>query len=100
MLLLVQLLSSCSGIEFMQPYNVSCDKVRGWVAGRAHDDHTCECDGSGACTLSVTLQFGHVVIPKERTGLKGELHLLWASTCRVPLAGRRGQRCACALEIR
>jgi FtsP/CotA-like multicopper oxidase with cupredoxin domain len=26
--------------------------------------------------LSVTLEFGHVVIPKERTGLKGELHLL------------------------
>lgn len=46
------------------------------MAGRAHDDHTCECDGSGACTLSVTLEFGHVVIPKERTGLKGELHLL------------------------
>ena len=76
MLFLVQLLSTCSGLlEFKQPYNISCDKVRG-VAGRAHDDHTCECDGSGACTLSVTLEFGHVVIPKEHTGLKGELHLL------------------------
>ena len=74
MLLLVQFLSTCSGIEFKQPDELSCASVK-----EMNDTTigTCSCDKkSGKCTLSVTLEFGHVVIPKSSTGLKGELHML------------------------
>ena len=37
----------------------------------------CSCnETSGKCTLNVTLEFGHVMIPEESTGLAGPLHML------------------------
>ena len=80
MLLLVQLLSiSCSGIDFKQPDELSCEKVRNSSGTDTSVQlaDICSCnETSGKCTLSVTLEFGHVMIPKESTGLKGELHML------------------------
>ena len=73
MLLLVQFLSTCSSIEF-KPDELSCASVK-----EMNDTTigTCTCDEkSGKCTLSVTLEFGHVQIPENSTGLKGELHML------------------------
>ena len=74
MLLLVQFLSTCSGIEFKQPDELSCASVK-----EMNDTTigTCSYDKkSGKYTLSVTLEFGHVQIPENSTGLKGELHML------------------------
>ena len=78
MLLLVQFLTS-SGIEFQQPDELSCEEMRKPsgtdMAVQLAD--ICSCDFElGNCTLSVTLEFGHVQIPKESTGLSGELHML------------------------
>ena len=78
MLLLVQFLSTCSGIEF-EPDELSCEKVRTKSSGTdmpVQLADMCKCDPSGNCTLSVTLEFGHVQIPKASTGLPGELHML------------------------
>ena len=72
LILLVQFLGNCNGIEFKEPDEYSCEEVRYASSGQSD---MCSCK-SGSCTLSVTLEFGHVNIPKERTGLKGELHLL------------------------
>ena len=78
MLLLVQFLSTCSGIDLKQPDELSCEKVR---KPSGTDTSVlaaiCSCDvESGNCTLSVTLEFGHVTIPKESTGLKENLQML------------------------
>ena len=78
MLLLVQFLTS-SGIEFQQPDELSCEEMRKPsgtdMAVQLAD--ICSCDFElGNCTLSVTLEFGLVQIPKESTGLSGELHML------------------------
>ena len=80
MLLLAQLLSICSGIlDFEQPDELSCEKVRN-ASGTDTSVQLadiCSCDVElGNCTLSVTLEFGHVHIPASSTGLKGELHML------------------------
>ena len=72
MLLLVQFLCTCSGIEFKQPDEHSCEKMLRETSGTT-DKCVCE---SGKCTLSVTLEFGLVQIPAASTGLKGELHML------------------------
>ena len=80
MLFLVQLLSiSCSGIKFQQPDELSCEKVRNSSGTDTSVQlaDICSCDVElGNCTLSVTLEFGHVHIPKESTSLAGELHML------------------------
>lgn len=52
--LLVQFLSTCSGIAFKEPE---------------------ECHSKNG-ELNVTLEFGHVTIPKDRTGLPGNLQML------------------------
>ena len=73
MLLLVQFLSTCSGIKFKQPDELSCASVR----EMPDTSGMCSCDLQfGNCTLSVTLEFGHVHIPEESTGLQGDLHML------------------------
>ena len=72
LILLVHFLGTCSGIEFKEPDEFSCEGVRNASSGQSD---VCNCT-SGTCTLSVTLEFGHVNISKELTGLKGELHLL------------------------
>ena len=72
MLLLVQLLSICSGIDFKEPDEYSCETERK-TSGKSS---TCSCDKSDRCTLSVTLVFGHVAIPMNNTGLNGTLHML------------------------
>ena len=76
MLLLVQFLSTCSGIEFKEPDEYSCEKERVSPTGKSP---TCMCE-SGKCTLSVKLGFGHVAIPEARTGLHGPLHMLGFNT--------------------
>ena len=78
MLFLVQFLSTCSGIDLKQPDELSCEKVR---KPSGTDTSVlaaiCSCDvESGNCTLSVTLEFGHVTIPKESTGLNEDLQML------------------------
>jgi len=76
MLLLVQLLSICSGIDFKEPDEYSCETERK-TSGKSS---TCSCDKSDRCTLSVTLVFGHVAIPMNNTGLNGTLHMLGFNT--------------------
>ena len=79
MLFLVQFLSTCSGIDFKQPDELSCEKVRkpSGTDMSVQLDDICSCnETSGKCTLYVTLEFGHVMIPEESTGLAGPLHML------------------------
>ena len=81
MLLLVQFLSTCSGIEFKQPDEYSCEEMRKPsgtdMSTQVQLADICSCNvTSGKCTLNVTLEFGHVMIPKESTGLAGPLHML------------------------
>ena len=80
MLLLVQFLSSCSGIKFKQPDEYSCENVRETPGSHVNENRHCVCDESRKCTLSVTLVFGHISIPKESTGLKGPLRMLGFNT--------------------
>ena len=75
-LLLVTLLSICSGIKFKEPDEYSCETERK-TSGKSS---TCSCDKSDRCTLSVTLVFGHVAIPMNNTGLNGTLHMLGFNT--------------------
>ena len=77
MLLLVQLLSTCSGsefggpksidepvvIKFKEPVEYSCEKVR-----PSGTSGICKCE-SGNCTLSVTLGFGEANILYENSGM-------------------------------
>ena len=79
MLFLVQFLSTCSGIKFQQPDELSCEKVRNSSGTDTSVQlaDICSCDvESGNCTLSVTLEFGNVTIPKESTGLEDDLQML------------------------
>ena len=76
MLLLVQFLSTCSGIDFKEPDEYSCDHERVSPTGKSSP---CMCE-SGKCTLNVTLVFGHVAIPEASTGLHGPLHMLGFNT--------------------
>ena len=72
LILLVQFLGTCNGIEFKDPDEYSCEEVRNGLSGPSD---MCDC-ASGSCTLNVTLEFGHVNISEELTGLKGDLELL------------------------
>ena len=78
MLLLIQFLSTCSGIQFKEPDEYSCEKVRDTPGSHPNENHrsTCVCNENRTCTLSVTLVFGHVSIPAESTGLHGPLQML------------------------
>ena len=78
MLLLVQFLSTCSGIEFKEPHEYSCKEFRDTPGSYFSEDHRskCVCYENRTCTLSVELVFGHVSIPEESTGLHGPLHML------------------------
>ena len=84
MLLLIQFLSTCSGIQFKEPDEYSCEKVRDTPGSHPNENHrsTCVCNENRTCTLSVTLVFGHVAIPGEFTGLNGPLHMLGFNTPR------------------
>ena len=79
MLLLVQLLSTCSGLQFEQPDEYSCEKSRptdgtnlNW---RINEYASCFCS-SGTCTLDVALDFGPVIVPGSHTGLNSDLRML------------------------